>query len=78
MAAAADFAFRQAFALCPSIPGVVFRYIRFLTAQNRVEDEILVAQTASEMPGLKESQVACSQPGSKTQRPPPSAQNDRA
>ena len=57
MAAAADFAFRQAFALCPSNPEVVFRYIRLLTAQNRVEDEILVAQTASEMPYLKENEA---------------------
>jgi beta-lactamase regulating signal transducer with metallopeptidase domain len=58
MAAAADFAFRQAFALCPSSPEVVLSYIKFLSPQNRAEDAILVAQTASEMPSLKENEVA--------------------
>jgi len=54
MAAAADFAFRQAFALCPSNPELIFRYTNFLMGQNRAADAILVAQTASEMPSLDE------------------------
>jgi hypothetical protein len=58
IAAAADFAFRQAFALCPSSPDVVMRYTHFLTAQNRARDAILVAETASQMPSLKEEDAA--------------------
>jgi len=58
MAAAADFAFRQAFALWPSSPDVVMRYTHFLTAQNRAGDAILVAETASQMPSLKEEDAA--------------------
>jgi predicted kinase len=54
MAAAADFAFRQAFALCPSSQEAVYRYANFLTAQNRAGDAILMAQAASEMPSLNE------------------------
>jgi beta-lactamase regulating signal transducer with metallopeptidase domain len=54
MAAAADFAFRQAFALCPSSTEIVMPYTHFLTAQNRAADAILVAQTASQSPSLKE------------------------
>ncbi|MGD0411859.1 MAG: M56 family metallopeptidase [Verrucomicrobiota bacterium] len=58
IAAAADFAFRQAFALCPSSQDVVARYTHFLTAQNRAGDAILVARTASQMPSLKEEDAA--------------------
>ena len=53
MAAAADFAYRQAFALCPSSTGIVMRYTQFLTAQNRAGDAILMAETASQMPSLR-------------------------
>jgi hypothetical protein len=42
----ADFAFRQAFALCPSSLEAVFRYINMLVAQRRLEDAVLVAATA--------------------------------
>jgi hypothetical protein len=42
----ADFAFRQAFALCPGKPEVVFRYAAFLQAQNRKSDAILLVKTA--------------------------------
>jgi hypothetical protein len=43
----ADFAFRQAFALCPSSPEVVFRCINLLLQQGRVDDGLLLAQTAA-------------------------------
>jgi beta-lactamase regulating signal transducer with metallopeptidase domain len=42
----ADLAFRQAFALCPSSPEAVFRYINFLLQFHRVEDARLIAQAA--------------------------------
>jgi hypothetical protein len=45
MAIAADFAFRQAWALCPTSPEVVFRYINFLMKQKRPSDALLVAST---------------------------------
>ena len=45
MARAADFAFRQAWALCPTSPEVVFRYINFLVKQKRNSDALLVATT---------------------------------
>jgi len=50
MADAADFAFRQAFALCPYSPEVVFFYIDFLMGQNRGADALLVVETAVKMP----------------------------
>jgi hypothetical protein len=45
-----DFAFRQAWALCPYSPEAVFRYINFLLAQNRISDALVVAETAAQMP----------------------------
>ena len=42
----ADFAFRQAFAVAPSSPEAVFRYINMLVGQKRLEDAVLVAATA--------------------------------
>lgn len=47
MDAAADFAFRQAWALCPYSPEVVFRYVQFLVEQKRVSDALVVAETAA-------------------------------
>jgi beta-lactamase regulating signal transducer with metallopeptidase domain len=44
----ADFAFRQAWALCPYGPDVVFRYVRLLMDEKRYSDALLVAETASE------------------------------
>lgn len=46
MSEEADFAFKQAFALCPASPEAVFRYVAFLKSQNRRADALLVAQTA--------------------------------
>ncbi len=41
----ADFAFRQAYALSPVSPEVVFRYVQLLLGANRLEDARLVVQT---------------------------------
>jgi hypothetical protein len=43
---AADFAFRQAFALCPDSPEVVFGYVAFLMTEKRTSDALAVAETA--------------------------------
>jgi hypothetical protein len=50
---AADFAFRQAWALCPYSPETVVRYVALLTSQNRRADALLVAETAAKMPESK-------------------------
>jgi hypothetical protein len=50
---AADFAFRQALALCPYSPETVVRYVALLTSQNRRADALLVAETAAKMPESK-------------------------
>ena len=42
----ADFAFRQSFALCPSSPVVLFRYINLLNSLGRVDDSIRLAEAA--------------------------------
>jgi hypothetical protein len=39
----ADFAYRQAFALCPYSPEAVFRYVQLLERAGRLEEAILVA-----------------------------------
>src|SRR5882724_656808 len=49
MAREADFAFRQAWALCPDRTEGVFRYVNLLMDQNRVADALLVAETAADM-----------------------------
>ena len=53
MARAADFAFRQAWALCPYSPEAVFRYVNFLLKQKRISDALLVAETAAQMPATQ-------------------------
>lgn len=45
----ADFAFRQAFALCPYSPEAVFRYVNLLLSANRPKDAVLVAQTCLQL-----------------------------
>ncbi len=45
MRRAADFAWRQAIALCPTLPEAVFRYSRFLQDLKRHDEAILVAET---------------------------------
>jgi hypothetical protein len=49
----ADFAFRQAWALCPYSPVTVSRYVNFLLAQNQSADALLVAETAAQMPSMQ-------------------------
>lgn len=49
----ADFAFRQAFALCPYSPEAVFRYVNFLLNENRGADALLIAETAGKMPSMQ-------------------------
>jgi beta-lactamase regulating signal transducer with metallopeptidase domain len=44
---AADFAFKQAFAMCPASPEAVFRYINFLMKQGRMTDALAVAHAAA-------------------------------
>jgi hypothetical protein len=44
---AADFAFRQAFAMCPYSPEAVYRYANLLMEQKRWDDALLVAETAA-------------------------------
>jgi hypothetical protein len=44
-----DYAFRQAFALCPTSPEAVFRYVNFLLSQNRLNDAMLITRTARKM-----------------------------
>jgi hypothetical protein len=53
MARAADFAFRQAVALCPSIKQTAFDYADFLTSQNRRDDAALVYQIAGRFPNRR-------------------------
>jgi RNA polymerase sigma factor (sigma-70 family) len=53
MAREADFAFRQALALCPSVKGNVSRYTDFLKGQHRDSDAALVNEMARQFPNLK-------------------------
>ena len=53
MAREADFAFRQAWALCPDSTEAVFRYVALLMDQQRVADALLVAETAAQMPSMQ-------------------------
>ncbi|MFZ0829299.1 MAG: hypothetical protein WAO02_17950 [Verrucomicrobiia bacterium] len=52
---AADFAFRQAFALCPYSPEAVFRYVNLLFSEKRLADAVTVAETAVKMPAIYSS-----------------------
>ena len=49
MSAEADFAFRQAFALCPRSPEAIFRYVNLLESADRIEDAFRVAGTAQSL-----------------------------
>jgi hypothetical protein len=53
MADAADFAFRQAWALCPNSLEATFRYVNFLLKQGRSSDAVLVAETTAQMPSMQ-------------------------
>jgi hypothetical protein len=52
---AADFAFRQAFALCPYSSEAVFCYVNLLLSEGRTADAVLIAETAAEMPQMQDS-----------------------
>lgn len=45
----ADFAFRQAFALCPTSPEALFRYVKLLLSESRLDDARLLARTTLEL-----------------------------
>ena len=45
----ADFAFKQAFAFCPYSPEAVYRYVQLLVNMHRVDDALLVAETAQKL-----------------------------
>lgn len=49
MRRAADLAFRQSFALCPTSPEAVFRYVNLLVTAGRVDDALRVAGTAEKL-----------------------------
>jgi len=50
----ADFAFRQAWALCPYSPEAVYRYTNFLLAQNRFDDALFLAEASAGLPQVKD------------------------
>jgi len=47
MKKATDLAFRQAFALCPYSPEAVYRYTQFLMSVQRLDDALLIAESAA-------------------------------
>ncbi len=57
MTKAADFAFRQAYALAPHSPEALYRYIQLLAGDRRFDEAILLARTSSKIepsnPGLE-------------------------
>jgi hypothetical protein len=52
----ADFAYRQAFALCPGSPEAVYRYTQFLVNQKRMDDAVAVAETGMKATKGKDAQ----------------------
>ena len=62
MTTEADFAFRQAFAICPSNPEVIFRYTGLLMANDRAAEAVIVAETARSLdPGNPQFQQVLQQ-----------------
>ncbi len=49
MAEAADFAFRQALALCPRSPEAIYRYISLLVNQNRITEALAIVRMAQKL-----------------------------
>lgn len=45
----ADYAFRQAYALCPISPEAIFRYVNYLLLMNRLDDAVLIATTSQKI-----------------------------
>jgi hypothetical protein len=54
---AADFAFRQAWALCPYSLETVVRYVNLMMSEGRTADALLIAETAAKMPQMQDSNV---------------------
>jgi hypothetical protein len=46
---AADFAYRQAWALCPYMPEAVYGYVQLLMTEERSSDALIVAETAEKL-----------------------------
>ncbi len=55
MNAAADLAFRQAWALCPYSSEATLQYVNFLTGEKRSSDALLLAQSAVNLPEADKS-----------------------
>jgi len=53
-----DFAFRQAFVLCPTSPEVIFRYVSHLLGQKRLDEAILMAEAAVKLEQARPAQEA--------------------
>jgi tetratricopeptide (TPR) repeat protein len=71
----ADFAFRQAFALCPYSPEAVFRYVNLLASSGRMEDALLIAETCRKLdPGNGAVASLAQQLSSAMRRPDPTGQ----
>src|SRR5262249_600413 len=49
MAKEADYAFRQAFVMCPYSPEVVFRFANLALGEGRTKEALLMAQTAEQI-----------------------------
>jgi hypothetical protein len=45
----AGFAFRQSYALCPTSPEALFRYINLLLSLKRVDDALLLAEATHQL-----------------------------
>jgi thioredoxin-like negative regulator of GroEL len=58
MTVAADFAFRQAWALCPYSPEAVYCYVNVLLPQNRFDDAVRVAEAFAALPQNKDNEQA--------------------
>jgi hypothetical protein len=55
MNAAADFAFRQAWVLCPDSMETVLQYVNLLRSEGRTADALLIAETAAKLPQMQGS-----------------------
>ena len=49
LAAEAEFAFQQAFALCPTSPEALYRYVNLLVSQGRTKDALALATTTEKL-----------------------------
>ncbi len=54
MSRAAEFAFRQAFALASGSPEAVFRYVNLLLSQKRIDDALRLAEAATKLEKVRD------------------------